>query len=142
MPRPRLHILYEDNHLLAVNKPAGLATMGVAADVASVVSLARQYIKHKYRKPGRVYLGVMSRLDAGTSGVVLLARTSKAAARLTEQFRTRTVQKTYWAIVSGKLQPADGEMVDWLRKDEPQQRMEVVASDTASAKSAAAVSSS
>ena len=100
MPPPRLDVIYEDNHLLAVNKPAGLPTMGVAAGVPSVVSLAKQYIKHKYQKPGNVYLGIMSRLDAGSSGIVLLARTSKAAARLTEQFRTRTVRKTYWAIVA------------------------------------------
>ncbi|MEX0977729.1 MAG: pseudouridine synthase, partial [Pirellulales bacterium] len=95
-----LEILYEDNHLLAVNKPPGLPTMGVKAHQTSLVTLAKQYIKRRYRKPGNVYLGVMSRLDAGTSGVVILARTSKAAARLTEQFRKHQVGKTYWALVS------------------------------------------
>jgi 23S rRNA pseudouridine1911/1915/1917 synthase len=118
-----LDILYEDNHLLAVNKPAGLPTMGVAADVPSVVTLAKQYIKQAYAKPGGVYLGIMSRLDAGTSGVVLLARTSKAAARLTEQFRTRAVEKIYWALVSGAVDPVSGEWVDWIAKDESRQRM-------------------
>jgi 23S rRNA pseudouridine1911/1915/1917 synthase len=119
----RLDVIYEDNHLLAVNKPAGLPTMGVAAGVPSVVSLAKQYIKAKYHKPGNVYLGIMSRLDAGTSGVVLLARTSKAAARLTEQFRTRRARKIYWAIISPELAHAEAELVDWVAKDEARQRM-------------------
>ncbi len=131
-----LDILYEDNHLLAVNKPAGLPTMGVAVHAASVITLAKQYIKRRYHKPGNVYLGIMSRLDAGSSGVVLLARTSKAAARLTEQFRTRTVQKTYWAIVSGKIEPAEAELVDWVAKDDVRQRMVIAAPADPGAKEA------
>ena len=74
-----LEILYEDNHLLIVNKPAQLATMGVAEDKPSVLSLAKEYIKQKYDKPGNVYLGVVSRLDAPVTGVLVIARTSKAA---------------------------------------------------------------
>jgi len=136
MPTTDLEILYEDNHLLAVNKPAGLPTMGVAAGVSSVASLAKQYIKHKYHKPGAVYLGIMSRLDAATTGVVLLARTSKAARRLTEQFRERTVEKQYWAIVSGAVEPPEGELVDWVVKNEPLRRMVVSARSNASAKEA------
>ena len=136
MPPTRLEILYEDNHLLAVNKPAGLPTMGVASGVSSAYRLASQYIKHKYRKPGAVYLGVMSRLDAVTTGVVLLARTSKAARRLTEQFRTHRAQKEYLAIISGALAPPEGEMVDWLVKDEAARRMVVVERTCPSAKEA------
>jgi 23S rRNA pseudouridine1911/1915/1917 synthase len=132
----RLDVIYEDNHLLAVNKPAGLATMGVEAPLPSVVTLARHYIKQKYSKPGGVYLGVVSRLDAGTTGVVLLARTSKAAARLSEQFRSGTVQKTYWAIVHGSVLPAEGELVDWMAKDEARQRMIISGRWDASAKEA------
>jgi 23S rRNA pseudouridine1911/1915/1917 synthase len=131
-----LEILYEDNHLLAVNKPAGLPTMGVAAGEVSLFLLVQQYIKRRMNKPGNVYLGIMSRLDAASSGVVLLARTSKAAARLTDQFRTRSVEKTYWAIVTGAVQPAAGEMVDWLRKNEAKGRMEIVAADQPGAKEA------
>lgn len=131
-----LSILYEDNHLLVINKPAGLPTMGVAAGEPSVVTLARHYIKHKYRKPGRVYMGIVSRLDTPTSGVVLLARTSKAAGRLAEQFRTRAAEKTYWAIVSGCLQPAEGELVDWIVKDDARQRMIISGPWDASAKEA------
>lgn len=77
-----LEVLYEDNHLLVVNKPAQLATMGVMEGTASVVTEAKRYLKTKYQKPGNVYLGVVSRLDTMVSGVLVLARTSKAAARL------------------------------------------------------------
>ena len=136
MQANRLEILYEDNHLLAINKPAGLPTMGVAANIPSLVTLAKQYIKARYRKPGNVYLGIMSRLDAATSGVVLLARTSKAAARLTDQFRGRIVEKTYWAIVSGLVEPAEGAWTDWVVKDEAQQRMVIVLPNHPAAKKA------
>ncbi len=132
MPAAKLQILYEDNHLLALNKPPGVPTMGVAAGRASLVALAKQYIKHRYRKPGNVYLGVVSRLDAAASGVLVFARTSKAAARLSEQFRDRSVEKTYWAVVSGAVEPA-GQWVDWMMKDERQQRMIVVEPSTSGA---------
>src|SRR6516162_1309971 len=92
-----LSVLYEDNHLLVLNKPAGLPTMGTPEGQVTLLTLAKDYVKEKYQKPGNVYLGVVSRLDAPVTGVVLFARTSKAAARLTEQFRTQAVQKSYWA---------------------------------------------
>ena len=122
---PSLHVLYEDNHLLAVVKPAMLPTMGVPADRPSLLALAKQYIKQKYDKPGNVYLGVVSRLDAPVSGVVLLARTSKAAARLTQQYRTGQVEKIYWAIVAGRIHPPADDCVDWVRKDERHRRMHI-----------------
>ena len=81
--RTELHVLYEDNHLLAVLKPAGLATMGLPDGKPTLLSVAKQYVKDRYHKPGNVYLGVVSRLDAPVTGVLLLARTSKAARRLT-----------------------------------------------------------
>ena len=87
MKPPVLQVLYEDNHLLAVVKPAGLATMGTPEGRPTLLSAAKDYIRERYHKPGNVYLGVVSRLDAPVTGVVLLARTSKAANRLTEQFR-------------------------------------------------------
>jgi 23S rRNA pseudouridine1911/1915/1917 synthase len=130
-----LHVLYEDNHLLAVVKPAGLPTMGVAADRPSLLSVAKDYIKRRYHKPGNVYLGAMSRLDAPVSGVVLFARTSKAASRLTEQFRARSVDKIYWAVVSGEP-PAEEACVDWIVKDERRRRMHLAASGVAGAQEA------
>ena len=120
-----LDVLYEDNHLLAVNKPAMLPTMGVANDRRSLLEDAKQYLRKKYNKPGNVYLGIVSRLDAPVTGVVLMARTSKAAARLNRQFHARDVEKTYWAIVEGDIEPPAGRVVDFLRKDERHRLMHV-----------------
>jgi 23S rRNA pseudouridine1911/1915/1917 synthase len=121
-----LNVLYEDNHLLAVAKPPGLATQGALAGRDSLVNQAKEYLRQKYRKPGNVYLGVVSRLDSPVSGVVVFARTSKAAARLNEQFRSRQVEKLYWAWVEGRVEPTSGDCVDWVAKDERHQRMAVV----------------
>jgi 23S rRNA pseudouridine1911/1915/1917 synthase len=121
-----LVVLYEDNHLLAVMKPAGLATMGLPDNRPTLLSLAKQYVKVRYAKPGNVYLGVVSRLDVPVTGVVLLARTSKAARRLNEQFRARTVQKTYWAIVEGVVGPGAKQCVDWVRRDQHNRRVRIV----------------
>jgi 23S rRNA pseudouridine1911/1915/1917 synthase len=121
-----LEVLYEDNHLLVVNKPAGLATMGLPEGQPTLLTVAKDYIKQKYDKPGNVYMGIMSRLDAPVTGVVLLARTSKAAARLTEQFRSREVDKTYWAVVEGRVKPDAGALVDHLVDVERYRKMQVV----------------
>jgi 23S rRNA pseudouridine1911/1915/1917 synthase len=118
-------VLYEDNHLLVVDKPAHLPTMGVPEGEPSLLASAKQYIKHKYNKPGNVYLGIVSRLDAPVTGAVVIARTSKAAARLTKQFRERTVQKCYWTLLENQPDPLEGTLVDWLRKDERHRRMHV-----------------
>lgn len=132
----QINVLYEDNHLLAVLKPAMLPTMGVAADKPSLLNAARKYIKRKYRKPGNVYLGTLSRLDAPVTGVVLFARTSKAASRLSEQIRQLTVGKSYWALVNGLVEPAKAECVDWVRKDERHRRMHITTKDAIGAKQA------
>ena len=95
-----LNVVYEDNHLLAVNKPAMLPTMGVEEDRESLLTVAKEYIRQEYNKPGNVYLGIVSRLDAPVTGIVLIARTSKAAARLSESFRSRDVRKIYLAAPS------------------------------------------
>ena len=110
--------------------------MGTPPGKPTLLEQAKQYIKRRYAKPGNVYLGVVSRLDAPVTGVVLLARTSKAARRLTEQFRDRSVRKVYWAIVEGTVRPASGECVDWLIKDERHRRMHVVPSTKSGAKEA------
>lgn len=118
-----MQVIYEDNHLLAVVKPPGLATQGTAAGQDSLLRRAKQYLKQKYNKPGNVYVGVVMRLDAPVTGVVLLARTSKAAARLNRQFHDGRVVKQYWAIVSGQLRPSSGTLRHWLWKDDRAQRM-------------------
>lgn len=118
MAAAELQVLYEDNHLLAVLKPAMLPTMGAPAGTPSLLSIASSYIRRKYNKTGAVYLGIVSRLDTPVTGVVLIARTSKAAARLTEAYASREVEKQYWAVVEGDIDPPADTCEDWLRKDE------------------------
>jgi 23S rRNA pseudouridine1911/1915/1917 synthase len=131
-----LDVLFEDNHLLVINKRAGMATMGVTEDEPSVAKLAKEYLKLKYHKPGKVYLGVVSRIDALVSGVLVFARTSKAAARLSEQFRERETSKVYWAVVEHLPRSQSQELVHWLRKDERLQRMVVTAANADGAQQA------
>jgi 23S rRNA pseudouridine1911/1915/1917 synthase len=121
-----LVVLYEDNHLLVVNKPAGLATQGVAEGAPSAAKLAKEYLKRKYKKPGNVFVGVVSRLDSTVSGVLVLARTSKAADRLSQQFRSGTVEKTYWALVEQPPSPPAGELSHWVLKSDRDRRMNAV----------------
>lgn len=110
-------ILYEDNHCLVVNKPAGMLSQGDETGEPSLVSWTVDYWREKYGKPGNVYVGLVHRLDQPTSGVVLLARTSKAAGRLADQFRRGEVSKLYWAIVEGRPEADSGEWIDHLEKD-------------------------
>ncbi|MBU2547726.1 MAG: RNA pseudouridine synthase [Proteobacteria bacterium] len=109
-----LFVLYEDNHILAVHKPAGLLVQGDASGRPNLLDLAKAYLKSKYNKPGRVFLGLVHRLDRQVGGVVVLARTSKAAARLSAQFRENRVQKVYWARVGGRPEPPAGECETYL----------------------------
>ncbi|MDR1052908.1 MAG: RluA family pseudouridine synthase [Planctomycetaceae bacterium] len=118
-------ILYEDNHLLVLLKPAGLATMGLPEGEETLLTIAKKYIKRKYNKPHEVYLGVVSRLDVPVSGVVVFARTSKAAARLNEQFRNHTVEKIYRAIVEGKIFPAECELVGNICEDKRHRKVKL-----------------
>ncbi len=135
MPPEPLSVLYEDNHLLVINKRAGVVTQGAQRDQVGLIELAKDYLKRKYNKPGNVYVGVMSRLDALVSGAVVLARTSKAASRLTEQFRSRAVNKIYWALVEGSASTS-GECVDWLLHDESRQQVVVSRADRSRAQEA------
>ncbi|HEY8503033.1 MAG TPA: RluA family pseudouridine synthase [Gemmataceae bacterium] len=117
-----LDILYEDNHLVAVNKPAGWPSAHGAGE-DSLDQLVKAYLKEKYRKPGNVFLGVVHRLDRPVTGVLLFARTTKAAARLSAQFREGAVEKVYWAVVEGEVPQTAGTLEDWLRKDERTRRV-------------------
>src|SRR5437762_6670699 len=111
-----LDVPYEDNHCLAVNKPAGLLTQGVPPGIPTLEALAKAYLKERYHKPGNVYLGIPHRLDRPVSGVVIFARNTKAAQRFAEQFKKHQVTKVYWAVVEGDVGPAEGVWDDWLRK--------------------------
>ena len=124
-----LRVVFEDNHCLAVEKPAGLLTMGDHTGEPTLVDAARDYLKHKYNKPGNVFVGVVHRLDRPVSGVVLFARTSKAASRLSEQFRVRSVEKTYLALVEGSVSPVEGILRDRLVKDRVRNVVAVVDDD-------------
>ncbi len=110
----KLEVLYEDNHLLAVCKPAGLLVQGDRSGDETLLDVAGAYLKEKYDKPGRVYVGLVHRLDRNASGVVLLARTSKAAGRLSRQFRDGMVKKVYQAVMAGRPGREEGELKSWL----------------------------
>lgn len=110
-------VIYEDNHLLIINKPAGWLVQGDRTGDTPLVDWGKEYLKEKYNKPGNVFLGVVHRLDRPVSGVVTMARTSKALARMNQMFKTRTVVKTYWAIVQNPPPQPEGTLVHWLVKD-------------------------
>jgi 23S rRNA pseudouridine1911/1915/1917 synthase len=117
MNHQKLDILFEDNHLLLINKAAGVLVQGDVTGDVPLIELAKAYIKDKYAKPGEVFLGLVHRIDRPVSGAVLMARTSKALERMTKAFREREVEKVYWAIVSGVPNPPEGKLMHWLRKD-------------------------
>jgi 23S rRNA pseudouridine1911/1915/1917 synthase len=102
-----LEVLYEDNHLLCVEKPPGVLAQGDQTGDTSLFDMAKAYLKEKYKKPGAVYLGLVHRLDRPTGGVMLFCRTSKAAGRVSEQFRKRNVTKTYLAVCYGQARATD-----------------------------------
>ncbi|HYT94384.1 MAG TPA: RluA family pseudouridine synthase [Gemmataceae bacterium] len=126
MSLPPLDILYEDNHCLAVVKPSGVLSTHYQGKEETLDRAVKAYLKERYQKPGNVFLGIVHRLDRPVSGVLLFARTSKAAARLAEQFREGTVEKIYWAIVEGDLDKSAGSLEDWLLRDRETGRVEVV----------------
>ncbi len=128
-------ILYEDSHCLAAAKPAPLPTQG-AGGVPSLEAVVKNYLRVRHHKTGNVYLGIPHRLDRPVTGVVLFARTTKAAQRLAEQFAGRQVHKVYWAVVEGDVQPDEGVWEDWLRKAPEEARAERVSPDTPGAKHA------
>lgn len=130
-------ILCEDGPVLAINKPAGLLTLG-AHDPAipTLEREVRSYLKEKFQKPGNVYLGIPHRLDRPVSGVILFARNSKAAGRLAEQFRERQVRKIYWGIVSREPEQPEGCLTDWLLKEPDKAHVHVVPQGTPGARQA------
>lgn len=113
--KEHLQILYEDNHLLAVNKPAGLLTQPTDEESESLETLAKAWIKEKYKKPGNVFLGVVHRLDRPVSGIVLFAKTSKALLRLNASIRAKEMEKAYYALVIGTA-PKDEDTLEHFLK--------------------------
>jgi len=111
-----IKVLYEDNHIIAVEKPAGVLTQGDGSGEKCLMDMVKDYLKEEYKKPGNVFLGLVHRLDKPVQGIVLFAKTSKGAARLSEQFRNHTIQKTYHAIVVGKPKESRGEIKEKINK--------------------------
>ena len=130
-----IQIVHEDNHLLVVVKPPNMPTQADASRDPDVHSLMKEYIAERYQKPGAVYLGLVHRLDRPVGGLLVLARTSKAADRLSEQVRKKTLARQYVAAVRGDA-PDAGELHDWLLKDERTNTVRVVPEGTPGAKEA------
>lgn len=119
-------VLYEDNHLIAVYKPAGILVQGDKSGDISLLDEVKTYLKNKYNKPGNVFLGLIHRLDRNVDGIVLFAKTSKGASRLSEQFREHTVEKIYHAWVSGTIKEKKKTLINFLRHDPNQNYTQVV----------------
>ncbi len=130
----RWPVFYADNHLLVVYKPAGLLVQADRSGDPCLLDLAKAWIKQRHAKPGRVFLGLVQRLDRPVAGVMLFARTSKAAARLSDQIRNRRLRKVYLAIVEGRLAPASGVLVHHIERSEATSR--IVAAPTATSREA------
>ena len=124
-----LDVLYEDNHLIAVNKKSGDIVQGDKTGDTPLSDFVKAYIKKKYNKAGDVFLGTIHRLDRPTSGIVLYARTSKALSRMNEQFREKKVQKTYWAVVDKAPPNTSGTLDNHLQKNQKQNKSYVTKTD-------------
>ena len=112
----RLNVLYEDNHIIVVIKPYNVLSQGDSTKDKSIMDMVKEYIKVKYNKPGNVYLGLVHRLDRPVGGIMVFARSSKAASRLTKSFNEHSIIKKYLAIVHGKIN-GTGEFVDYIKKE-------------------------
>lgn len=118
-----LKILYEDNHTIAVYKPAGVLSQSDDTGEESMLDLVKKYIKKKYKKPGNVFLGLVHRLDRPVSGIMVFGKTSKGSSRLSEQFRNHEVEKTYHAVVFGKMERKKGIIISHLKKNEDKNKV-------------------
>lgn len=131
-----LSIIYEDNHLIVVNKKAGDLVQGDKTGDQPLNERLKAYIKKKYNKPGEVFLGTVHRLDRPTSGIVLFARTSKALSRMNALFKSKDIQKTYWAVTEKSPQKENGKCIDFLAKVEKQNKSYVKSENHPGAKRA------
>ena len=114
----KLEVLYEDNHIIAVNKRPSDIVQGDKTGDTPLSDFVKQYVKQKYDKPGEVFIGTVHRIDRPVSGIVLFARTSKALARLNQMFQSKEIQKTYWAVVKNRPAKESGKLVHYLKKNE------------------------
>lgn len=131
-----LNILFEDNHLIIINKKSGDIVQGDKTGDKPLNEIVKDYIKDKYKKPGEVYLGTPHRLDRPTSGIIVFTKTSKALARMNKLFQDRKVQKTYWAIVKNAPPKKQDTLTHYLRKNHQKNRSEAFANEFTGAKKA------
>ena len=131
-----MKVVYEDNHLIVVNKTASEIVQGDKTGDTPLSETVKQYIKEKYNKPGNVFLGVTHRLDRPVSGLVVFAKTGKALARLNDMFRLGEEKKTYWAIVKERPKELEGELVHWLVRNEKQNKSYAYDKEKANSKKA------
>lgn len=131
-----MEVVYEDNHIIIVNKRSGEIVQGDKTGDKPLSDIVKEYIKAKYQKPGNVFLGVVHRLDRPVSGLVVFAKTSKALSRLNDMFRLGDVHKTYWAIVKKRDIAPEGTLTDWLTRNERQNKSYAHAHEVAGAKKA------
>lgn len=117
-----LQVLYEDNHLIAINKRAGDIVQGDKTGDTPLSEVVKNYLKHKYNKPGNVYLGVAHRLDRPTTGIVVFAKTSKALPRLNKLFAEKDAKKTYWAVVKKMPPKEEDTLIHWLKRNPKQNK--------------------
>lgn len=129
-----LKIIYEDNHLIVVEKIPNIPSQADKTGDMDMLTLVKEYVKDKYHKPGNVYLGLVHRLDRPVGGVMVFAKTSKAAGRLSEQVRNKTLKKKYLAVVDGQFEEKQGTLEDYLYKDERNNISKVVSKDKKNAK--------
>ena len=130
----KLNVIYEDNHIIVVEKPVNIPSQSDKTGDVDLLSIVKQYIKEKYNKPGNVYVGLIHRLDRPVGGVIVFAKTSKAAARLSNQVREKQFQKTYLTIVNGKMEQEKDTLQDYLLKNEKTNMSKVVAEGTKNSK--------
>ena len=129
-----LNVIYEDNHIIVVEKPCNIPSQADKTTDEDMLTLIKKYIKEKYNKPGEVFLGLVHRLDRPVGGIMVFARTSKAASRLSEAIRTNNFSKRYLAVVEGKFESTQGSFEDYLFKDEALNKSKVVSKDKKGAK--------
>ena len=134
--KDNLLVLYEDNHLIIINKRVGDIVQGDKTEDTPLSEIVKQYIAEKYNKPGNVFLGVVHRLDRPTSGVVIFAKTSKALERLNKMLRDKTISKTYWAIVKNKPPEQSDTLINYLKKNPKNNKSTVYNKETDGAKKA------
>lgn len=130
----KLKVLYEDNHIIVVVKPVNIPSQGDKTGDIDMISIIKEYIKEKYNKPGNVYLGLVHRLDRPVGGVMVFAKTSKAAARLSEQVRNKQLEKQYLVIADGKFENRSGTLEDYLLKNEKNNMSKVVKKEVKNSK--------